>query len=198
VGSIDDPAESARMLIEMANGAGGPDNITVIVVHVDGPGIPDATEADLLTFAHWRIDPETPVERESVTETYDGFGPPTASPTTEHRIVQPAVSPRRPTMELMSMAVIIGLILGSIVTGAALYRHGVRCRVQARTAGLTVLTDGHDSGARTSEGAVELRLPPGKHTVALRAAGSGSFGDREVQVEPGQACEVSFTEPATR
>ena len=46
--SIDDPAEAARILIEMANGAGGPDNITVIVAHVDGPGLPEATDADAL------------------------------------------------------------------------------------------------------------------------------------------------------
>jgi hypothetical protein len=45
---------------------------------------------------------------------------------------------------------------------------------------------------------VELRLPPGKHTLALRAAGTPPFGDREVQVESGQACEVSFAEPASR
>ncbi|MDB4969601.1 MAG: serine/threonine phosphatase PrpC, regulation of stationary phase [Myxococcales bacterium] len=198
VGSIDDPSEAARILIEMANGAGGPDNITVIVVHVDGPGLPAASEADVITFAHWRIDPDLPVERETGSESYDNFAPPSQQPTTEHRVVPPPVSPRRPTMELMSMAVVIGLILGSIVTGAALYRHGVKCQVQARTAGLTVLTDGHDSGARTADGTVELRLSPGRHTLALRAAGAGPFGDRELQVEPGQACEVSFTEPSSR
>ena len=60
VGSIDDPAEAARILIEMANGAGGPDNITVIVAHVDGDALPEATAGDALRFAHWRIDPEPP------------------------------------------------------------------------------------------------------------------------------------------
>ena len=72
--SIDDPAEAARILIEMANGAGGPDNITVIVAHVDGDGLPEATDDDALTFAHWRIDPEPapPTDGESRPSTASG------------------------------------------------------------------------------------------------------------------------------
>jgi hypothetical protein len=202
VGSIDDPAEAARILIEMANGAGGPDNVTVIVAHVDGSGIPGATEADALTFAHWRIDPEPPPLQTSGDETFDGFGAPASAPTTEHRVVASSSASshaaRKPTMELMSMAVVIGLILGGIVTGAALYRHGVRCRVAARQPGLAVLWDGHDTGARTGEGAIELRLPPGHHVMSLRANGAPPIADRDVQVEPGQMCEVSFGEPASR
>jgi serine/threonine protein phosphatase PrpC len=202
MGAIDDPAEAARMLIEMANGAGGPDNITVIVAHVDGNAIPEATEADALSFAHWRIDPEPPPPESSGSYTFDGFSPGAQAPTTEHRVVaSPQASSyaaRRPTMELMSMAVIIGLILGGIVTGAALYRHGVRCRVTARQPGLAVLWDGHDTGARTTEGEVELRLPAGHHVMSLRANGTPPLADRDVQVEPGQTCEVSFAEPASR
>ncbi len=202
VGSIDDPAEASRILIEMANGAGGPDNITVIVAHVDGEALSEATTEDALTFAHWRIDPEPPpaaLDKDS----YDGFAPSTATqPTTEHRVVAShqasTHAARRPTMELMSMAVVVGLILGSIVTGVALYRHGVSCRVAARTAGLAVMSDGHDTGARTGEGTIELRLPAGRHTLSLRAQGSAMpvVADRDVEVEAGQTCEVSFTEPA--
>jgi PPM family protein phosphatase len=204
VGSIDDPAEAARILIEMANGAGGPDNITVIVAHVDGEGLPEPGPDDVVSFEHWRIDPEPPPEAARPNESFDGFAPPLQPPTDEHRVLTPPVASaamaRRPTMELMSMAVVIGLILGSIVTGAALYRHGVRCRVAAERPGLMVTTDGRDSGTRTSDGAVELRLTPGRHMVGLRAPASApvSFADREVQVEPGQMCEVSFTEPASR
>ncbi len=203
VGSIDDPAEASRILIEMANGAGGPDNITVIVAHVDGEALAEATTNDALTFAHWRIDPEPPPSPVSLNDTFDGFGPPSSMvPTTEHRVLTPpssvAASARKPTMELMSMAVVIGLILGSIVTGAALYRHGVRCRVAARQPGLAVLSDGRDTGARTAEAPIELRLPAGRHVMSLRAQGTPPFGEREVQVDRGQMCEVSFTEPASR
>ena len=202
VGSIDEPAEAARILIEMANGAGGPDNITVIVAHVDGEVLPEATASDALTFAHWRIDPEPPPAPEG-SETFDGFGPPSTSmPTTEHRVVAShqasTHAARKPTMELMSMAVVVGLILGSIVTGVALYRHGVQCSVAARVPGLAVLSDGRDTGARTAEGSVELRLSPGRHVMSLRAQGTPPFADRQVQVEAGQTCEVSFTEPAPR
>ena len=141
----------------------------------------------------------------SVNDTFDGFGPPTANLATivgERAMASASASShaaRKPTMELMSMAVVIGLILGSIVTGAALYRHGVRCRVAARQPGLAVLSDGRDTGARTGESAVELRLPPGRHThVAARAGHAAVRATREVQVEAGRMCEVSFTEPAAR
>jgi serine/threonine protein phosphatase PrpC len=204
LGSIDEPAEAARILIEMANGAGGPDNITVIVAHVDGDVLKEASGDDALTFAHWRIDPEVPTPPVSVNDTFDGFGPPTAQLTAavgERAMASASASShaaRKPTMELMSMAVIIGLILGSIVTGMALYRHGVRCHVAARQPGLAVLSDGHDTGARTGDAAIELRLPPGRHTMSLRAQGTPPFAEREVQVEAGQMCEVSFSEPAAR
>jgi hypothetical protein len=34
--------------------------------------------------------------------------------------------------------------------------------------------------------------------MSLRAQGTPPFADREVQVERGQMCEVSFTEPSGR
>jgi hypothetical protein len=124
LGSIEDPGEAAKMLVEMANSAGGPDNVTVIVAFVGGrTGI------------------------------------------------------------------------GSVLTGAALYRHGVRCSVVAPQAGLVVLTDGRDSGARTCNGAAQLRLPPGRHLVSL-AGGGGLAQERPVEVVEGSTCAVSFTEEA--
>ena len=196
LGSIDDPAEAARILIEMANGAGGPDNVTVIVAHLGGPGLPEPTSTETVTFAHWRIDPEPPPSAASLSDTMDGFAAVDALPvTTEHRALPPPAPARRPTLELMSMAVVIGLILGGLVTGLALYRHGVRCRVAAHQPGLAVVTDGHDSGARTSEGVVEVRLRPGRHTVALRGQGAAAVREQQVQVTAGQLCEVSFEEP---
>jgi protein phosphatase len=200
LGSIDDPSEAARILIEMANGAGGPDNITVIVAHLGGPGVPEPTSTDTITFAHWRIDPELPPSPASLSDTMDGFAAVDTLPIdrTEPRALFAASPRRRPTLELMSMAIVIGLILGGLVTGLALYRHGVRCHVAAHQPGLTVVTDGRDSGARTSEGVVEVRLPPGRHTVALRGQGAASLGEQQVDVAAGQLCEVSFEEPAAQ
>jgi serine/threonine protein phosphatase PrpC len=197
VGSIDDPAEATRILIEMANGAGGPDNITVIVAHVDGDGLPAATESDALSFAHWRIDPEPPPSAEPAmgNETVDGYVASTAPSAVSQDYSTGRIPKRRPTAELMSMAVVVGLILGSVVTGAALYGHGVRCHVAAGQSGLTVITDGRDSGARTAEAPVELRLTPGRHTLALRAPGAAPFADREVDVAAGQSCDVRLGEP---
>jgi serine/threonine protein phosphatase PrpC len=202
VGSIDEPAEAARILIEMANGAGGPDNITVIVAHVDGEALKEPTADDALTFGHWRIDPEPPPAPANINDTFDGFGPPSSAVTqaAEARVAasSPAYAPRKPTMELMSMAVVVGLVLGSIVTGLALYRHGVPCRVAARQPGLAVLSDGRDTGARTGDGAIDLRLPAGHHVMSLRVQGAPPVAERDVQVEAGQRCEVTFGEPAPR
>jgi serine/threonine protein phosphatase PrpC len=196
MGAIDDPDEAARILIEMANGAGGPDNITVIVAHVDGQGLADVGDDDLIHFGHWRIDPDAPEQPVNLNDS-DDFGTPTALPTMEHR-VQRLVEPRKPTAELMSMAVVVGLILGSIVTGAALYRHGVHCRIGApRLPGAVVLTDGHDSGARIGDSAIELRLVPGRHTLGVRSGGM-TLAERTVDVSPNAACDVSFTESAPR
>jgi serine/threonine protein phosphatase PrpC len=39
-----DPLEACRVLTERANSAGGHDNITVIVAHLDGPGLPEANQ----------------------------------------------------------------------------------------------------------------------------------------------------------
>jgi hypothetical protein len=41
-------------------------------------------------------------------------------------------------------------------------------------------------------------LQPGRHMLSLRAANSPPIADRELVVESGNACEVSFTEPAPR
>ncbi|HEX4458656.1 MAG TPA: Stp1/IreP family PP2C-type Ser/Thr phosphatase, partial [Polyangia bacterium] len=197
MGAIDDPDETARILIEMANGAGGPDNITVIVAHVDGAGIADVGDDDAIHFAHWRIDPDAPEQPVNLNDS-DDYGTPTALPTMEHR-VQRLAEPRKPTAELMSMAVVVGLILGSIVTGAALYRHGVHCAIAApKLPGAVIVTDGRDSGARTGDNApVELRLMPGHHTIGLRSGGL-TVAERSLDVLPNVSCDVSFTESAPR
>src|SRR5207245_753500 len=96
-----------------------------------------------------------------------------------------------PTAELVSMAVVFGLVLGSVMTGAVIYRNGVSCRVEARASGLSVLADGHDTGIRTpsvgdgSPSSVQVRLRPGHHTLSLRGAGAPE-GTREVEVQRGE------------
>lgn len=44
----DSPAQACRKLIDQANERGGPDNITVITAHVDGPGLDEPTEEDVV------------------------------------------------------------------------------------------------------------------------------------------------------
>src|SRR4029077_10446323 len=58
VGTVDDPVEATRILCEMANAAGGPDNITVIVAHVRGEALPAPSSdgADALKYELWRIE----------------------------------------------------------------------------------------------------------------------------------------------
>ena len=101
------------------------------------------------------------------------------------------------------MCAIIGLVVGSLVFGSALYRRAVPCEVRASRAGMVVTADGRDSGARTVEGSVALRLRPGRHSVGLslpRRTSAAESGEslvphQDVEVAEGQACVVSFDQP---
>jgi protein phosphatase len=219
VGSVADPEEAARLLIEMANAAGGPDNITVIVAHVAGE-LHEPKPEDEIKYELWRIDPEPPpmeITVEPSTQPVaepapdnDPTGevptqppaqqaepPPEAAPSV-NRTPQAVEVKQRPTLELVSMAVVVGLIVGSLVTGAALYQQAVPCTVEAPAAGLLVVADGRSAGVSTVEagsgGAAELRLRPGHHQLSLK--GSGAPDEiQEVEVQKGGTC--SFKIPNT-
>jgi protein phosphatase len=193
---IPDPEEAAKLLIEMANAAGGPDNITVIVAHVGGEELPEPTDKDELKYELWRIEPEPEPVEITVEPSSHSFAEPEslADASGEHPPAAPSGPAERPTMELVSMAVVVGLIVGSLVTGAALYSQAVPCTVEA-PAGLAVMTDGRPAGVSTSEsGSAELRLRPGHHQLSLK--GSGAPDEiQEVDVQKGAQC--SFKIPST-
>ncbi|MEO6951358.1 MAG: Stp1/IreP family PP2C-type Ser/Thr phosphatase [Polyangia bacterium] len=196
MGSVADPAEAARLLIELANGAGGPDNITVVLGYLSGAGLLEPGEDDNFTYSTWHIDPEPPTPTEALAPepvvVVEHLPPPARS-------AGPAIS----SMELFSMCAIVGLIAGSLVFGSALYKRAVPCEVRATRAGMVVTADGRDSGARTIEGSVALRLRPGRHSLGLAlpkrttAPGVGEpvVPHQDIEVTQGQACVVSFDEP---
>jgi hypothetical protein len=198
MGSIEDPEEATKILIEMANAAGGPDNITCIVAHVAGGELAEPADGtDDLKYELWRIEPEPPPVEITVEPSSHSFAEPEslADASGEHPAPPPPQPAERPTMELVSMAVVVGLIVGSLVTGAALYSQAVPCTVEAPAAGLAVMTDGRPAGVSTSEsGAAELRLKPGHHQLSLK--GSGAPDEiQEVDVQKGAQC--SFKIPST-
>jgi serine/threonine protein phosphatase PrpC len=197
VGSQDDPEEASRLLCEMANAAGGPDNITCIVVHLSGDGLAEPAEDEVVKYALWKIDPEPPPPPPVVMDGPTGpiaviEPPPAPPPEPEPEPAPPPALPARGTLELISMAVVLGLIAGSIATGAAMYGRAVPCHIDAATAGMAVLADGRDSGARTVEGTLELRLRPGHHTLALSGPGAPDEA-REIEVARGVACALRFS-----
>jgi protein phosphatase len=186
LGAVDDPEEAARMLVELANSAGGPDNISVIVARVEGE-LPEAGVDEVLSYQLWKIEPDPPPPSPSMDEN------------TQPAIAQPAPPPPpverlRPASELISSAVVVGLVLGSVVTGAAIYKRAVPCRVETKLPGLAVVADGRDSGARTIDGAVELRLRPGRHTLSLRGQGAPD-SPLEIDVAAGVVCGLTFAPP---
>ncbi len=196
VGSVDDPEEATKILCEMANAAGGPDNITVIVTHVAGD-LPEPTDADEVKYELWRIEPEPPAVEITIEPSSQSFadGEPLVPPS---ELAEPPPPAQRATLELVSMAVVVGLIVGSLVTGAALYSQAVPCTVEAPLAGLAVLTDGRSAGMQTVDaegGAIaELRLRPGHHQLSLK--GSGAPAEiREVEVQKGGACAFKIPGP---
>ena len=193
--SGDDPAESARVLIELANAGGGPDNITVVIAHLDGADLPEPTVDDVIEYETWHIDPPAPQPApQSVTMEADE--PPLPA-------VIPVASPVLRAVEVLSMAVIVGLVAGSIAVGSSMYDRAEACQVHAGRAGMVVMVDGHDSGVRSLEGTVPLRLRAGHHRVWLaneRAAASGvdpeGAAPMSIDVVVGQACVVTFDDPA--
>ena len=196
LGSIADPAEAARLLIELANGAGGPDNITVIIGYLSGAGLLQPGDDDGITYSTWQIDPALPTPTEALAPVFEQV---------EHLPLPPprAARPAMSSMELFSMCAIIGLVAGSLVFGTALYKRAIPCEVRATRAGMIVIADGRDSGARTVEGSVALRLRPGRHSVGLalpkRAAAAQAAESlvphQDVDVTVGQSCVVSFDAP---
>jgi protein phosphatase len=68
---IDDPEEAAKLLIELANTAGGPDNITVIVAHADGEPLAEPAAEDVVRYELWRIPEAAPEPAAPVTATPD-------------------------------------------------------------------------------------------------------------------------------
>jgi hypothetical protein len=94
---------------------------------------------------------------------------------------------------------VFGLLLGSVMTGAVIYKNGVSCHVASRQAGASVMADGRDTGIRLpaapgEDGAsrVKMRLRPGRHLVSLK--GQGADVQRQIEVARGAQCEIDFTE----
>jgi protein phosphatase len=192
--SVDDPGDAARLLIELANGAGGPDNITVVVAYLGGEGLAEPAESDVIEYQTWRIDPLPPAPAEP--QSVEPPVPPTQQNAAAQPDQAPPSAPANP-VELFSMATVLALLVGSIVVGWAIYHRAVPCRVHATRAGLSVTADGRDTGARTVEGEVGVRLRPGRHLVGLAAPRHGiELAQQEVEVRTGEACVVRFDDPA--
>jgi protein phosphatase len=193
LGAVEDLEDAARMLCELANGAGGPDNITVIVARVGGEALPEPTAADALEYKAWKIDPDVPPPPPADDQPTEPMSqPPDGAVAAREALAAALPQPARPFAELVSMAVVLGLIIGGVVTGAALYTGGVPCQIESQVPGWSVVTDGRDTGARTVEGAVELRLKPGHHTFELRGQGAPAQS-QEIDVVRGEACALRFS-----
>jgi protein phosphatase len=191
LGSVDELADAARMLTELANAAGGPDNITVVLARVGGGGLVEPAESDALEYKLWKIDPEPPP---SATDSQDTD--PMPSPTRNDLRVVPRRPKRNPMLELISMAVVAGLLLGGLLTAAAVYRGRVPCVIESPVAGFAIVVDGQDTGRLTTSGALPLRLRPGRHTLELRGATSSGVAAPadpiEVDVARDRMCTLDF------
>jgi protein phosphatase len=48
-GATPDPAAACRALVELGNNRGGPDNITMVILHIDGDDLPEPRDDDVIT-----------------------------------------------------------------------------------------------------------------------------------------------------
>jgi hypothetical protein len=187
--STDDMSEVCRLLIEMARGGGGPDNITVIAARFDGETMPEPDSA-AVKYERWMLDVPSTANGESAGGEAPASPELEAAPASEAP-VEPQLT-HDPARTFLSLMVLFALTLGGLVTAAQMHRtgHAVWCVVSA-TGGLTIRVDSRDVGLRTSDGETRLRLPPGRHRVGLRGEGAPAE-ERSVEVEEGSTCRVSF------
>ncbi len=182
LGSIADPAEACRVLIEMARSGGGPDNITVIVGYAEGAGLMAPRADEVLTYERWRLD-----EHDQDVASPSGASSTMATP--------PIAAPRVDLAQLFfSSMVLLALGIGGFVISALLMRTSpqVACLLATPAPGLSIRVDGRDVGARTRAGTTPLRLPPGRHRLALRGHGAPAY-DRVVEAaSSGGACSARF------
>jgi serine/threonine protein phosphatase PrpC len=195
VGATDDAAESCRLLIEMARAAGGPDNITVVVARFEGETLKEATEADTVKYERWRLDePEAPPQAAAAepapaeTTAVESPGP---------RTTQPIERPVAQAELFFSSMLLLALALGGVIVASLLFRAApaIECTVSAAAPGLSVRVDGRDTGARTRDGEIAVKLPPGRHRVGLRGPGAPVY-ERVVEAdEAGCAARFETTAP---
>lgn len=167
MGSTEDVAEVCRVLVEMARVAGGPDNITVVAARVEGEALAPPLPGESVRYQRWRLDePDEPDEPAAHTHGQSGSG----------LMALPAQRAPRidPAQLFFSSMLLLALALGTLVVASLLYRDApaVTCTLEATSPGLAIHVDGRDVGARTRAGETSLRLPPGRHRIALRGRGA--------------------------
>ncbi|HEV8454511.1 MAG TPA: protein phosphatase 2C domain-containing protein [Gemmatimonadales bacterium] len=103
-----DLAALCSALIDLANGRGGPDNITVVTARFEGEGLPEAHETDGVGYTTYQLPP--------------GTGEHGADTTTETEPIQPRTSNSSSTLEHLRSLGFIVVILGVLLLLLAVWR----------------------------------------------------------------------------
>jgi serine/threonine protein phosphatase PrpC len=190
LGAAESPHDAVQLLVAMANDAGGPDNVTVVAAFIEGEEVPVPGVGEVVEYRLWRIDPEPRVAAPPIRVEAHELVPEVVQPALDQApLTDPASDPGLPSRAgrgRLSLALVLGLLLGSLAIGMAVYRPSVPCSIRARP-GFRLLTDGRDSGMRTVEGSTSVRLPPGHHRISL--AGKGAPTESyDLEVSRDRAC----------
>jgi protein phosphatase len=95
-------------LIDLANGRGGPDNITVVTARFEGEGLPEADETDGVGYSTYQLPP--------------GTAEPDADTTTESEPLPPRTPNSSSTLEHLRSLGLIVVILGVLMILLAVWR----------------------------------------------------------------------------
>lgn len=108
--TIDDPDEAVQRLIDLANGAGGPDNITVLLLRYEDPDDQGAKDHPTITITTRDEDPN--VDWAGRLGTYGRFSPNAGESRTDEEPKQVGQILGRATAIVLALLLVVGVVIG--------------------------------------------------------------------------------------
>ncbi|HEX6246088.1 MAG TPA: Stp1/IreP family PP2C-type Ser/Thr phosphatase [Polyangiales bacterium] len=215
----DDLDACGARLIELAKGAGGHDNVTVILCEFSGPGLSPPQPGDLAGYQQYPLPPDSDLAHASLSSDVPTVAPPSSgrAPAGERTSMSDALGPdesgTRPG-RVFVLLILVSLLLGGFYWYAvgsesdvepdqalgdkrelvpAAEVPGVEVVVRTDVESAELFVDGESKGG-AQDGRWLLSLAPGPHKLEARAAGT-TVTSSTVSVREGHPATVLLSLP---